>query len=140
MLFSQGCPKNKLVLGIPLYGRSFKLLTTDTGINAYAGPGRLGGWTKEAGFVSYYEVCDYLSRGARRLWTERQQSPYMVLNDQWVGYEDAESIQAKVAYMREQGLGGVMMWSLDLDDFTEGEFCGAGRFPLLNTINNFCFT
>ena len=32
-------------------------------------------------------------------------------------------------------LGGVMFWSLDLDDFT-GDYCGHGPYPLLSAINN----
>ena len=34
-----------------------------------------------------------------------------------------------------QGLGGVMVWSIDTDDFT-GRACGGPDFPLLRTINN----
>ena len=33
----------------------------------------------------------------------------------------------------EQGFGGVMLWALDLDDFTG--HCGAGRYPLLRAVN-----
>ena len=35
--------------------------------------------------------------------------------------------------MQQQGLGGIMMWSIDLDD-TSGEFCNQGPFPLANTV------
>ena len=36
--------------------------------------------------------------------------------------------------MKSQALGGVMFWSIDLDDFT-GNFCNQGKYPLLNLIN-----
>lgn len=54
----KGTPANKLVLGMPTYGRSFTLASSsDTGVGAPAtGPGAPGPFTKEAGLLAFYEV------------------------------------------------------------------------------------
>ena len=55
----QGAPKNKLNVGIPFYGRSFKIngnLNTFKYGDPAAGGGSVGSYTGEMGFLSYYEV------------------------------------------------------------------------------------
>lgn len=54
----QGAPKEKLMIGMPTYGRSFTLVDKDKfDIGAPAsGGGVAGNFTNESGFLSYYEV------------------------------------------------------------------------------------
>lgn len=56
----QGAPKEKLMIGMPTYGRSFTLVDpTKFDIGAPAsGGGTPGKYTGEAGFMSYYEVSN----------------------------------------------------------------------------------
>ena len=49
-----------------------------------------------------------------------------------VGYDDVAMIRYKSEYIRKMGLGGGMVWALDLDDFKNR--CGQGHHPLMNTI------
>ena len=58
--------------------------------------------------------------------------PYAFKGSQWVGFDDKEMIRRKSEYIREMGLGGGMVWALDLDDFNNR--CGEGKHPLLRTI------
>lgn len=53
-----GAEREKLVLGIPTYGRSFTLYNAEsTDIGAPAdGPGEQGDATREKGYLAYYEV------------------------------------------------------------------------------------
>ena len=45
------------------------------------------------------------------------------------------SYQSQALYVKEHDLGGWMVWSLALDDFS-GSFCGKGKYPLLKSINS----
>lgn len=53
-----GAPKEKLIIGMPTYGRTFTLSNTaNYKVNSPAsGGGKAGEYTKEAGFLAYYEV------------------------------------------------------------------------------------
>jgi len=127
-----GCSRKKLVLGIPLYGRTFTLTNAaNNGYNASAsGPGKAGPYTREAGTLSYSEICSQVKSG--KLWYEPEVSaPSLAIGDQWIGFDDKTSVRTKVQYMKDQGLAGTMIWSVDMDDFSS--ICGE-KYPLMRTI------
>lgn len=64
----QGAPKEKLMIGMPTYGRSFTLVDKekfDIGAPA-SGGGTSGNFTNESGFLSYYEVLYRLYSSSSR--------------------------------------------------------------------------
>ncbi|XP_032594794.1 probable chitinase 10 [Drosophila grimshawi] len=131
-----GAPKEKLVIGMPTYGRSFTLANTDKhGPNAPAtGGGREGVYTKESGFLAYYEICEMLLNGAVYVWDEEMKVPYMVDGDQWVGFDDERAIRNKMQWIKTNGYGGAMVWTVDMDDF-KGEVCGGNvKYPLIGAM------
>uniref|UniRef100_A0A0A1X9V2 Probable chitinase 3 n=1 Tax=Zeugodacus cucurbitae TaxID=28588 RepID=A0A0A1X9V2_ZEUCU len=133
----QGAPKEKLLIGMPTYGRSFELVNeTQFDIGAPAsGGGKAGKFTNEAGFLSYYEVCSFLAADNTTLvWDSEQQVPFAYRDNQWVGFDDERSLKTKMEWLKEQGFGGIMVWSIDMDDFSGR--CGAGKYPLLNALND----
>jgi len=132
-----GAPPSKLVMGMPLYGQSFTLNDkSEHGLNAPArGGGSAGPATRAKGFLAYHEICRNIKSG----WTvvkddaiPTRMGPYAYNGDQWVGFDDKDMIRKKSQYVRDMGLGGGMVWALDLDDFKNK--CGEGRYPLMNTI------
>ncbi|ESO85838.1 hypothetical protein LOTGIDRAFT_130278, partial [Lottia gigantea] len=134
----KGAPKNKLNIGIDLYGRAFTLKNAANNKpgDATTGPGQAGQFTREKGFLSYYEICALQKSGGQVHMIQEQQVPYIVKGNQWIGYDDPTSIKNKIAYVKDKGFGGIMVWALDLDDF-QGT-CGQGKYPLMQAINQEC--
>ncbi|CAG2169598.1 unnamed protein product, partial [Oppiella nova] len=133
-----GVDANKLVMGLPLYGRSFKLVNpSEHGLQAPAEGkgGDEGPYTRQVGILGYLEICDNLKTGQWTVYRDATQKiPYAVKGNQWIGYDDRTSLSEKVAFLKSRGLGGVCIWSIDTDDFAG--HCGDGRFPLLTQVNN----
>ncbi|XP_049812393.1 acidic mammalian chitinase-like isoform X1 [Schistocerca nitens] len=131
-----GADPSKLVLGMGTYGRTFTLASTaHTGVGAPTnGPGTAGPYTKEAGMMGYNEILEKLKSGGWKVtWDEEQKVPYAVHENQWVGYDNEESIRLKSQYVLDMGLAGGMIWSLETDDFKG--LNSSTTYPLLRTIN-----
>ncbi|XP_008067120.1 chitinase-3-like protein 2 isoform X1 [Carlito syrichta] len=129
----KGMPPEKVVMGIPTYGHTFTLASAETRVGAPAsGPGAAGPITNSSGFLAYYEICQFL-QGAKVTRLQDQQVPYAVKGNQWVGYDDVESIETKVQFLKNLNLGGAMIWSIDMDDFT-GKSCSQGPYPLVQAV------
>ena len=132
----KGADRKKLILGMPLYGQAFTLANPDNhGLNAPAPQkGQAGEFTRAAGFLAYYEICHNIQTQGYTVVRdpEGRMGPYAFKGRQWVGFDDVDMIQYKSEYIRKLGLGGGMVWALDLDDFNNR--CGQGPHPLLSTI------
>lgn len=102
------------LLGMPMYGQSFTLEKIDAnGLNERAtGPGTAGQYTRAAGFLSFYEICEKVNQGG---WTvvrdaEGRMGPYAYKDRQWVSYDDVDDIRRKTEFVKSMGLGGAMIW------------------------------
>jgi chitinase len=139
-LLKKGAIPEKTVLGVPFYGRAFKLenphdsrMGARSRSTSFAGP-----YTREDGFLGYNEICEELTLEDtpwKVEWEQDIMAPYMHNGLKWVSFDNEKSIRKKSEFAFGQGLGGVMVWSIDTDDFT-GSACGGPDFPLLRTINN----
>lgn len=136
-------PAHKVILGVPFYGRSFQMdlaamkqlpnSESTYGIKVLGG-GEPGKFSREKGYLAYYEICQDL-KGSH--WTKRRDAhsgPYAFSDTQWVGYDDPTALLDKTKFIKTNHLGGAMTWAIDLDDF-RGLCCGV-KYPLLKTLNH----
>uniref|UniRef100_A0A1A9Z6A5 chitinase n=1 Tax=Glossina pallidipes TaxID=7398 RepID=A0A1A9Z6A5_GLOPL len=137
-----GADRNKLVLGIPTYGRSYTLINEEsTEIGAPAeGPGEQGDATREKGYLAFYEICNNIKEDPD--WEVVQPNinamgPYAYRRTQWVGYDDEAIVRKKAQYVVEHGLGGIMFWSIDNDDFRGT--CTGKPYPLIEAAKESMF-
>ncbi|XP_011305519.1 mucin-5AC isoform X2 [Fopius arisanus] len=133
-LLNHDVSSEKVVLGIPTYGRSYTLYNAEaTDIGAPAdGPGEEGDATREKGYLAYYEICENIAKSDE--WevvqpNEKATGPYAFRGNQWVGYDDENIVRVKAFYVKEKKLGGIMFWSIDNDDF-RGK-CHGRPYPLI---------
>jgi len=125
-----GADPHKLLMGIPAYGRGYILADpNEFGIHAPAvgnmpPPLNISN-PRHHGYWAYNEYCDKM-RTESKQWTEYRNSrtvaPYFVNGLNWLGIDDAFSAMVKAAYVRDMGFGGVMLWTINQDDFRG--FCG----------------
>ncbi|XP_078403909.1 acidic mammalian chitinase-like [Cetorhinus maximus] len=133
-----GAPSNKLIIGIPTYGRTFKLSSSNSGVGAPAsGPGPQGKYTLTAGILANYEVCDFL-KGAEKRWINEQKVPYAVKGNIWLGYDDQKSIDIKIKWIKKNKFRGALLWTLAFDDFSN--HCKQGPNPIIGMLSKSLLT
>lgn len=120
-----GVPEDKLVLGVPFYGRGFKVnANANNGLyQPYSAPADAGDWRRIR--------ADLLGKpGWQRHWHPVAQAPwlYSPVEKVFISYEDATSIGIRARYAREQKLRGVFTWELTGDD-DEGSLLKAMAGP-----------
>ncbi len=119
-MISKNIPKDKLLFGIPFYGKEFNAA---------------GLYLPQKGETDllYSDVADSLSNNNWiYYWDNTSEVPYLINNSStgFITYDDTASIRIKTQYAVDQGLGGVMIWALGQDMLPDG------KQPLLETIGS----
>ena len=63
-LTNLGASRKKLLVGVPMYGQSYRLsLTSHFNLgDPAAGPGTPGEYTRQPGMLAYYEICERIKK------------------------------------------------------------------------------
>ncbi|XP_033739595.1 putative chitinase 1 [Pecten maximus] len=123
---NKGVPRHKIVLGLPMYGRSFTLVNRNY---TQAGAPTVGPGADEGDGYPISQLCHLIKNGAKEMMIADKRVPYVVINNEWIGYDNPESIKQKARIVFNNFLGGVMIWTLDMDDYRGS--CGV-PYPLMN--------
>jgi chitinase len=109
---SRGAPAAKVVLGSPAYGRGWQGVPNG-GRNGLFQPGTAAPGTFEAGIEDYKVLA---TRAGTRFRDTATGALYLYDGNQWWSYDDPALMTQKANYVKQNGLGGMMMWELDGDD------------------------
>lgn len=143
-----GAPVEKLVLGVATFSRTWKLTENsqydgNPPIRTH-GPGAPGSFTKTPGLLSYSEFCLKLKNNSTDklkvvIYPPKSFASYAFhpYNESaksdgiWISYEDSLTSRVKGHFVRTQGLYGVALYDISLDDFNG--VCSNNRYPLLKS-------
>lgn len=126
---------SKINFGLALYGRGYTV--TDAKCNgldcSFKGPSKPGVCTNSEGVMSLVEIQQLIKeKGLTPKLLPEAMMKQITWDDQWIGYDDADTIKLKKAWADNQCFGGTMAWSID---FNSG--AGSGLTPV-NTTDGTC--
>jgi len=113
-----GVPADKLLVGIPFFARVYgQVPNVNAGLFQKSG-GAPKVWADADG--NWRRLARKQLRDPRytRHWESSAQVPWIYdsRSGTWITYDDPEAVRAKVNYVRQNGLGGVVIWELAADD------------------------
>jgi chitinase len=118
-----GAPANKLVLGVPFYSRGWTGVTNaNNGLHQNAtgpAPGRY-----EAGINDYKMIKPLLGSGYTLYRDTVSGHAWLFNGSTFWTYDDPTEILRKTTWIKDHGLGGAMIWSMD-GDTANGELMTA---------------
>ncbi len=104
-----GFSRDKLVMGVPFYGFIYKLVPSiNNGLfQTYSG----------GASISYANIAaNYLNQeGFTRYFDPLARVPWLFDGSTFITYEDEQSIAEKARYVKDNSLGGAMIWELSQD-------------------------
>ncbi|KAK3984687.1 glycoside hydrolase superfamily, partial [Cladorrhinum sp. PSN332] len=108
----------KITFGVAWYGRGYTL--ADPSCNTvgcpFAGPSKPSRCINSAGVMSLDEIKDLIAeKGLTPRLIPGAMMKEISWDDQWIGYDDEETIAMKRGFANNLGFGGIMAWSVDFN-------------------------
>ena len=119
LLWRNNINPGNVVLGLGFYGRSFTLANPScrTAGCVFTSGAKAGTCTQSVGTLSYAEIERIVASGAPVVKDDTAAVKMVVYDtDQWVSYDDAETLKMKVDYANAHCLGGTMVWAASTDN------------------------
>jgi len=113
-----GVPGGKLLVGIPFYGHAYGSVPNVRAGLFQNGTDKPLGWREGDGDWKVLAQTRLKDTRYVRYWEPQARVPWLFdpTSGTWVSYDDPQSVGEKVRYVREHGLGGVVIWELGGDD------------------------
>ncbi|KAI1269774.1 glycoside hydrolase superfamily [Xylariaceae sp. FL1019] len=122
-LWFDGLDPAKINFGTAYYGRGYTLADpscTDL-LCPFSGPSKAAPCTDFAGVMSLREIQQKIDKdGLTPQLLPEAMVKQLVFEDQWIGYDDDETIAMKKSWADGLCFGGTMVWSIDFDSSTAG--------------------
>jgi chitinase len=114
-LLKVGIPANKLILGIPFYGRKWEKVSAEKyGLYQSAETAN--------DIVSSWKIAEEMQSGKfKKLYDNEAKASYLWNAEDrvFISYETPKEIKLKSEFIKEKGLGGAMFWEYSLDNNKE---------------------
>ncbi len=125
---SAGIPPEKLVVGVPFYGRGWKGVA-DANNGLYQPAEGAAPGTFEAGAFDYWDIKRRYIPTYGRFWQDEAMVPWLYNPETgiMITYDDPQSVAAKADYVKSTSIAGMMFWELSNDG---GELLSAAYHAL----------
>ncbi|KAI1373922.1 glycoside hydrolase superfamily [Hypoxylon crocopeplum] len=128
LLWRNNVNPGRVVMGLGFYGRSFTMKDPSCMHSGceFSDGAHGGECTGTPGVLSAAEIVKIIANGATITFDEEAAVKIVTWDsNQWVSWDDAETMKIKMNYANQRCLGGRMVWAIDLDDGTLLEALGS---------------
>jgi chitinase len=113
-----GAPRGKLLVGVPFFARVYGGVPNVNAGFLQPSSKRPDDWRDSDGDWRRLSRTRLVDARYTRHWEPAAQVPWLYdpRSGTWISYDDPESVRAKMRYVRDHQLGGVVIWEIGADD------------------------